>query len=125
MAKIAYFLKADFHQYFSQVLPGLLHDTQQQIDIKLTSADEVGGEGVSLKLKGFEGEQRLSMNTSALEGKISAFNLLQQISESLGSSFAPFCEAVLPVALNDINYVYSKAIRKSAMKICVNVLTAV
>jgi hypothetical protein len=27
MAKIAYFLKADFHQYFSQVLPGLLHDT--------------------------------------------------------------------------------------------------
>lgn len=65
------------------------------------------------------------MNTSALESKIAAFKLLQQISENLGSAFTPFCEAVLPVALADLTYAYSKAIRKSAMKICVNVLSAV
>lgn len=32
---------------------------------------------------------------------------------------------MLPVALGDLTYTYSKAIRKSAMKICVNVLSAV
>ena len=125
MSRIAYFLKEDFHAYFTQVLPSLLLDSQQKIDIKMTSADEAGGEGFTLKLKGFEGEQRISMNTSALESKVAAFKLLQQISENLGSAFTPFCETVLPVALGDLTYPYSKAIRKSAMKICVNVLSAV
>ena len=56
MSRIAYFLKEDFHAYFAQVLPSLLSDSQQKIDIKMTSADEAGGEGFTLKLKGFEGE---------------------------------------------------------------------
>jgi len=62
----------------------LLEDTKQQIDIKLTSADDPSDQGdddekstgVTLKLKGFEGQQKISMNTSALESKITAFKLL-------------------------------------------------
>lgn len=65
------------------------------------------------------------MNTNALETKMTAFKLLQMISENLGTSFAPFCETVLPIALQDISYVYSLKIRKFAMKICVNILHAV
>jgi hypothetical protein len=45
------------------ILPSLLEDTKQQIDIKLTSADDPSAQGnddekstgVTLKLKGFEG----------------------------------------------------------------------
>lgn len=80
---------------------------------------------MTIKLKGFEGDQRLSLNTSALESKITAFKLLHLISENLGTSFAPYCEVVLPIMLQDISYKFSKAIRKYAMKTCVNILKAV
>ncbi len=61
LSKIAYFLKEDFHQYFAKIFPGLIENTKQQIDIKLTSADDPSAEddnqtGVTLKLKGFEGQ---------------------------------------------------------------------
>jgi len=111
----------------TSILPGLLEDTKQQIDIKLTSADDPSDDnaGVTLKLKGFEGQQKISMNTSALESKITAFKLLHQISDNLGKSFAPYCEAVLPIMLENMSYQYSKAVRKFSMKTCVNILNAV
>ena len=65
------------------------------------------------------------MNTSALESKITAFKLLHQISDNMGKSFAPYCEQTLPIMLENIAYQYSKAIRKFAMKTCVNILNAV
>jgi hypothetical protein len=59
----------------------LIADSKVSIDIKLTSADDPtaddNGAGFTLKLKGFEGQQRISMNTSALESKITAFKLIQ------------------------------------------------
>ncbi len=127
-AKIAYFLKEDSHQYCSYLIPSLIADSKVSIDIKLTSADDPtaddNGAGFTLKLKGFEGQQRISMNTSALESKITAFKLIQQISESLGTSFKVYCEGVLPVMLENLDYQYSKVIRKYAMKTCVNILHA-
>jgi BP28CT (NUC211) domain len=80
---------------------------------------------MKLKIKGMEGEQRISMNTSALESKITAYKLFQQISENLGTAFAPYAETLLPQMLQDLNYQFSKAIRKYAMKVCVNLLHAV
>lgn len=84
LCKIAFTLKEDFNVYMPAILPSLLEDTKQQIDIKLTSADDPSAQGdddekttgVTLKLKGFEGQQKISMNTSALESKITAFKLL-------------------------------------------------
>lgn len=92
-------MKEDFHPYLAPILPQLLNDAKQQIDIKLTSADDPtqeNAEGYKLKLKGMEGEQRISMNTSALEGKITAYKLFHQISDNMGTSFATYCEQVLP-----------------------------
>ena len=40
LSKIAYFLKEEFHPYFANVFPALLADTKQEIDIKLTSAED-------------------------------------------------------------------------------------
>ena len=111
LCKIAFTLKEDFNVYMGAILPGLLEDTKQQIDIKLTSADDPSVQddedkttGVTLKLKGFEGQQKISMNTSDLESKITAFKLLHQISDNMGKSFAPYCEAVLPIMLENMSY---------------------
>lgn len=38
-------------------------------------------------MKGLEGEQRITMNTSALEGKMAAFKLINMISENMGKTF--------------------------------------
>lgn len=65
------------------------------------------------------------MNTSALESKVSAFKLISMISESMAQSFAPYCETILPIMTSNINYVYSKAIRKYSLKTIVNILYAV
>lgn len=73
----------------------LVNDAKQDIDIKMESADipsETENAGVVFKMKGFEGQQRITMNTSALESKIAAFKLFSMISDSLGSSIAPYSE---------------------------------
>jgi F0F1-type ATP synthase delta subunit len=75
-------------------------------------------------MKGFEGNQRLTMNTSALESKVSAFKLINMISESMGTSFAPYVQNLLPIMVENMNYQYSKAIRKFSMKTLNNMLTA-
>jgi hypothetical protein len=78
-----------------------------------------------LKLKGFEGQQKLSMNTSAFQSKLTAFKIINQISENLEKSFAPYCEAILPIMLENIAFKFSEALRKQALKTCVNILHAV
>ena len=130
LSKISLFLKEDFHPYMQAILPTLISDTKLEIDIKLTSADDIEGQdsksaGVTLKLKGFEGDQKISMNTSALEAKVMAFKLINSISEHLGTSQTGFSEVVLPVMLQHLTYNFSKAIRKYAMKTCVNIVHVV
>ena len=79
----------------------------------------------TFKMKGLEGEQKLSMNTSALECKLAAFKLINMISESTGKSFAPYCEAILPVMIEHISYKFSKSIRKYSFKTIKSILFAI
>lgn len=110
----------------------LLADAQLNIDIKMESADALnttakdeGQVAFTIKMKGFEGDQKISMNTSALESKLSAFKLILQISQSMGTSFAPYCEAILPLITSHLDYPYSKNIRKFALKTIQYMLVAV
>lgn len=108
----------------------LVNDANLDIDIKMEAADNIkttddNNAGFTVKLKGFEGDQRLSMNTHALESKIGAFKLINMISESMGTSFAPYSEPLLPIMISNMTYKYSKAIRKFSMKTINNILTAV
>lgn len=112
------------------LLTNLVNDAKLDIDIKMESADnskntEDKSTAITFKMKGFEGNQRLSMNTSALESKIAAFKLITMISESLGTAFAPYSEAILPIMIENMNYQYSKGVRKYSMKTINNILTAV
>ena len=65
------------------------------------------------------------MNTSALESKVSAFKLINSVSESMGTAFAPYAEATLPIMIQNMSYVYSKNIRKYAMGTILNIQIAV
>lgn len=93
-----------------QLLTQLVNDTKLNIDIKLGSADEPrneddsGNVGVTFKMKGLEGNQRITMNTSALESKITAYKLIAMISESMGTAFAPYVDAILPIMIENMNY---------------------
>ena len=67
----------------------LLTDAKLSIDIKMESAadnmlggaaKEDGEVAFTVKMKGFEGDQKITMNTSSLESKLSAFKLILQIS---------------------------------------------
>ena len=65
------------------------------------------------------------MNTSALEGKIAAFKLINMISENMSKSFEPYCMPLLPIMTEHMNYQYSKVIRKYSFKTIMNILHAV
>ena len=75
---MAFFLKEDFHQFMPTLITPLLADARLSIDIKmesalLQSADKGEGElAFNIKVKGFEGDQKITMNTSALESKLGA-----------------------------------------------------
>lgn len=69
-------------EYLPQIFDKLLADTQADIDYKLVEADEddsglemkEGGSYASytFKVKGDEGQKKLSINTNALETKINS-----------------------------------------------------
>jgi hypothetical protein len=127
LTKIAAFLKEDFHTFMPFLMTNLVTDAKLDIDIKMTSADEAkSGSGASFtfKMKGFEGDQRLCMNTTALESKVAAFKLFHMIAENMGTAFAPYVEPLLPIMTQNMNYVYSKSVRKFSMKTLNSMLTA-
>ena len=119
LIKIAFFLKEDFHQFMPTVLTIIVNDTKLDIDIKMESAvipsTSDNASGFTFKMKGFEGDQRITMNTSALESKVSAFKLINQIAESMGKAFAPYCEVILPIMVENISYQFSKEVRKNSL----------
>jgi hypothetical protein len=83
LTKVSFFLKEDFHQFMPALITPLVADAKLSIDIKMESAalnnnavKEDGELAFTLKMKGFEGEQKITMNTSALESKLAAFKLI-------------------------------------------------
>lgn len=102
-------------------------DAKADIDIKMESAvlpNSSDAAGFVFKMKGLEGEQRITMNTSALEGKIAAFKLINMISENMDKAFQPYCIPLLPIISDHMNYQYSKVVRKYSFKTFMNMLHA-
>ena len=68
-------------------------------------------------LKGLEGTKQIQMNTSVLENKIMAVQVIKKIAASLGPLFFDHVEAVSQLIVTDlIADKYSSAIRKEAAK---------
>lgn len=75
-------------------------------------------------MKGFEGNQRITMNTSALEAKLAAFKMLAQVSEAMGEQFGPYAEALMPTLIENVSYQFSKKVRSYSLKTLANLVTA-
>ena len=79
---------------------------------------------LKVKVKGL-GEQRVSLNTENLVKKTAAFALIQQVSENMGTAFAPYVEQLLPIIVHNASFEHSKQIKKLALKSFTNMLVAV
>jgi len=66
---------------------------------------------------------RVSINTSELENKIAAFHNILKVSASMGTSFEPYINIVLPVLQNHMNFT-SKTLRKLCLKTFQHLLIA-
>ena len=75
----------------------LVNDAMLEVDFKMENADmpsTSSNAGFNLKIKGL-GEQRFSVKTENLVKKTGAFGLLVEISENMGTAFAPYAQTLL------------------------------
>lgn len=111
------------------LLTQLLADAQLTIDFKMQDADlpdtqtANNSDSFKMKFKGM-GEQRISMSTESLVKKTAAFDTLEKISDIMGTSFAPYCEPLLPVVTEHMTYAHSKVISKKALMTFRHILVA-
>lgn len=117
-ARIGSVLKEDFLPYVPVVLPPVLQLASQEPDAVLTDVteehDEQEHEGdihsIVVTVEGV-GKQQLSINTSCLEEKTNACNMLYQYALDLEGAFAPYVEEILNVLLPLLEFQYSETVR--------------
>jgi hypothetical protein len=118
-------LKDEFKQFLPTLIPALLKDAQRSIDFKVKAADDIGGDdeeqsghqSISLKVKGLEGNQEVSMNTNALEVKINAVQILKNLTRNLESSISDHVEPIAKVMIEQLlTDPYAQTIRKESAK---------
>ena len=125
LTSAASFLQKDFEPYMEFLTKHLLKDAQLEIDCKMENSDMPSqNEGFKVKVKGL-GEQRVTVKTDNLVKKVSAFSLIAQVSEGMGSAFAQYVPQMLPIVTAHMTYDFSTQIRKFALKTFVNILVAV
>ena len=71
-----------------------------------------------LNIKGMEGAVKVSMNTAALENKMSALDVLRSLAQELGKSFMPYVEPCAQIMVQKCMHDnVSSGVRKQATKI--------
>lgn len=118
--RIGSILKGDFVPYLPHVIPPLIKQAQIQPDIVLS--DVVDGESeedgktadgkdsVTVDIRGV-GKKRLQINTSALEEKTNACNMLYQSALDLEGAFYPYVAEVADVLIPLLSFEYVEDIR--------------
>ena len=122
LSQIGACIKGEFKEFLPHIMPALIKDATRDIDLKIKDAELAGkedkGEGVAsfnVKIRGFEGERQITMNTNALENKINALQIIKNLASSLGTGFFEQVEPVTQIIINDLlGFKYSKAVRKTA-----------
>uniref|UniRef100_M4B1E7 IPO4/5-like TPR repeats domain-containing protein n=1 Tax=Hyaloperonospora arabidopsidis (strain Emoy2) TaxID=559515 RepID=M4B1E7_HYAAE len=119
-ARIGSILKEDFVPYLPFVIPPLIRQAQIQPDIQLLDVadDSVEEDGVTidgkdtmtLDIRGV-GKKRLEINTSALEDKTNACNMLYQSALDLEGHFYPYVAEVAQVMIPLLEFEYVSDIR--------------
>lgn len=123
IAKIAFYLQADFHHVAPKFLEILLKDANLEVAVDIKQVQEGAAQAqadpnqkaFSFKIFGMENMTQLSCNVSEMEAKIAAFSHILKVAQGMGENFAPYTEQVVPVMFNNLSHV-SRQLRKNAMK---------
>lgn len=118
LTRIANVLKEEFAPYLEFVLPSILRNAQQDVDISAEDVDESeaknstsnDGDSVTVEIKGL-GYKRISMKTSALEEKLRALSVLNEYADEMKQYFGPYSDRVAPVAVSLMQYKWSAEVR--------------
>lgn len=125
-------LKADFGAYLPAVMESLLKDAQRTVDMKVVTAKEAelenadddeqtGGSSemkkMTLSIRGVEGPLQISMNTAALENKISALQIIKALAAALGPLMGDYVDRLANLLVTDLMHCQmSSSVRKTATK---------
>ena len=124
LTQVAAVLKEDFAPFMPGIMERLLKDAQCNVDFKVEDAEipNLGHDesltSVTFKMKGLDGQKKLSLNTSALENKINAVVVIRTLAQNLKTTFQPFVQPTLEVFVDLFDYKYSRAVRGSAIETC-------
>jgi len=113
-------LKEDFNAVAPKFLEILLKDASVEVKVNFEDGALPLGTGqekntFDFKIRGMENPGRISLNTSELEQKISAFQHILKVASAMGTSFEPYVTKVLPILQSHMNYT-SRTLRKFALK---------
>lgn len=118
--RIASIMKEDIVPYLPHIVPPLIKQAQIEPDIVLTDiADDDDEEGettadgkdsMTVEIRGV-GRKRLQINTTALEEKTNACNMLYQCALDLEGAFYPYITEVAQVLIPLIGFEYVEDIR--------------
>ena len=128
MPQLAACLKDEFVQFLPVVMTALLSDASKDIDFKIVDAKEAELEDgeedetpeiqkMQIAIKGVEGTKQIQKNTSVLENKIMAIQVIRKIASSLGKLFFSQVEVVSKLVTESLmRDKFSSAIRKESTK---------
>jgi importin-5 len=115
LAQICVCLKEDFKPFLPTIIPMLKRDMELDVKFSLEDADEGaadtadgdadrkdGVQSIAIKIKGVEGAKQVSMDTFALETKITAIEIMKDIARNMGTAFYEQVETVAELCLGQL-----------------------
>ncbi|PRP88441.1 hypothetical protein PROFUN_03158 [Planoprotostelium fungivorum] len=115
-ARICKCMGQDFVPYLPYVMPPLLHSAKLAPEVTVLEADEIpeqygndGWEFISV------GDQRVGINTSAMEEKSTACGMLYCYANELGSGFFPYVEEVTRLLVPLLKFHLNEGVRSAAL----------
>jgi hypothetical protein len=120
-------------------MESLMKDAKRDLDFKIVDAkeeelEEGAGESqvakdltqMMMQIKGMEGQKMIQMNTTALENKINAVQIISSLAQVLGPIFIDFVEPVAKLIVDElIHDKLSSTVRKEAARTCAVLLNCV
>ncbi|KAL6068524.1 Importin-5 [Balamuthia mandrillaris] len=110
-ARICKALGSDFVPYLRHVMPSLMHSAK--LDPEVTIVDD------ETEQEGFEyssiGDKRIGINTSILEEKATACNMIYQYASELKEGFFPYVEEVATVLIPLMKFYFHDGVRSAAV----------
>lgn len=118
----AYCLKESFGPYLPGIMQSLLADAAKHVDVSLTDAEagaptenEAGQVSLNFAIRGL-GTKTLAINTSELENKIKAVQIIYNLISKVDKAANDFVEPTIQVMGELFNYRHNEDVRKYSIK---------